>query len=300
MYELGRIKGQLCKTEEARLLLVAALKQADSSRLSVRDRLPRILEIAYLASSADRYEAALPYFERGIASARSAGSDKDSEFSDVLQAYAVALRQTGARDQADGVSREALAARDALQPELQPPLTLRYRVGCATTEIKRGDYDEALRHHRTVLEEGLPEEDRARFILSIYEAGRAAGVLCRFAEAEAYLLEALALDQANAGLVHFDLVELARLALDQQKYVESAAYFARALPILEGIQAESDAPIEFANILEEYALALSRSDQPEKAEEKNARAAAIRARTPRGASITERTPYGSECAQETN
>ena len=297
-YELGRVVGKRCRTDEARALLEASLRHAETSGASARVTLPRVLELGYLESSAGRDEEALPYLERGVATARANGFDQDVHFPDVLQAYAVALRRTGARERGDATAQEALAAIRARPPRQTPPITFAYRLGCAAVARERGDYAEVLRQHQAVLAEALLEVGRTRLVNSVYEAGRAAGVTCRFDEAETYLLDALSLDRQRSGPVHFDLVELARLKLDQRDYPGSASYFERAIEALNEIRASEGAPVAFADILDEYATTLDGTGKPSAAGAQRARARYLRSRVPGAISITDRTPYGTQCPSQ--
>lgn len=131
----------------------------------------------------------------------------------------------------------------------------------------------------------------------LYEHGRSAGAVCRFEEAETSLKEAMKLDQEFGGPAYMDLVELARLNLDQRKYTVAAMYFAQSLPLLEQANAPTESPASYADVLEEYAAVLTETGERAKAKAFTARSQEMRAKNPLGRSITERTPYGMHCAK---
>lgn len=129
-----------------------------------------------------------------------------------------------------------------------------------------------------------------------YEYGRASGATCFYEHAEEYLTKSLKLDEESSGPIHYPLIELARLNLDQRKFAQAVPYFERALAAAEKLDAESKDPIGFADFLDEYVRALEGSGQAAKAGSFVARAAKIRATNPTAVSKTDRTPYGKHCA----
>lgn len=138
----------------------------------------------------------------------------------------------------------------------------------------------------------LPVKQRA--VLN-YEYGRSLGVTCFFPEAEYELLLAHDLDKEAGAPLYFSLVELARLNLDQSKYDAAAEYFERALKELDSADFSSTSPIAYADILDEYALALKKTGDIVRSDELYASAIQIRKMNPEGESITDRTPYGTQC-----
>jgi tetratricopeptide (TPR) repeat protein len=131
--------------------------------------------------------------------------------------------------------------------------------------------------------------------VSHYEYGRASGVLCHFDDAEEHLLKSVQFTEQSSGPVYMPLVELARLNYDQKKYPEAIAYFERTLPVLQQFSLPQLAPIDTAEILEEYARALYnvRKDEASKIVQK--RAEKLRRDNPGFRSHTDRTPYGAKC-----
>jgi len=128
-----------------------------------------------------------------------------------------------------------------------------------------------------------------------YEYGRALGVTCAFDDAERELNLAYDLDKRSGQPLYLSLVELARLSLDQRKYSNAISYFERAVPELDRANLAKNAPIAYADILDEYAFALSAVGRAQDSTNANRRAAEIRGANPRGSSITDRTPYGKRC-----
>jgi hypothetical protein len=112
------------------------------------------------------------------------------------------------------------------------------------------------------------------------------------------LTKSLKVDEESAGPIHYPLIELARLNLDQRKFAEALSYFERALPAVEKRDAASMDPIGFADFLDEYAQALSMSHRVAEANALKARAADIRSKHSGAQSRTGRTPYGKHCIKK--
>ena len=128
-----------------------------------------------------------------------------------------------------------------------------------------------------------------------YEYGRALGATCYFEEAEKYLKVSLELDESSNGPIHYPLIELGRLSLNQEQYGKSAGYFSRVLPVVEKLGAENLDPIGFADLLEELSLSLENSGKNSEAETHRERASSIRRENSGAISRTDRTPYGRHC-----
>lgn len=98
MYNLGRVKGYLCKYDVAEQLLTEALKLEekvtgpDSGIVTMR-----LFELARLQFDREQYAASLPYFGRAIPAVKKLGVESDDPIAlaDVLDQYAVALGKTG-------------------------------------------------------------------------------------------------------------------------------------------------------------------------------------------------------------
>ncbi|WP_157112322.1 hypothetical protein [Pandoraea faecigallinarum] len=165
----------------------------------------------------------------------------------------------------------------------------------------RGDWDTARRAFgQAVLvadQSGWPAAQRAAIH---YDYGRALGVTCYYAEAERELSQAYDLDILTARYRYPALVELARLALVQRRFDASVRYFGQALSTLDGLEAARKAPYAYAELLDDYALALGGAGDAEAATRMIDRAARVRAdlgddaRSP-AVPATSRTPYGAHC-----
>jgi tetratricopeptide (TPR) repeat protein len=122
-------------------------------------------------------------------------------------------------------------------------------------------------------------------------------VLCQFEKAEDSLKQALALDQQDSGPVYMDLVELGRLKFHQRKLEESGEYYKRGLLELKRVNAQTQAPIGYSEILDEYAAVLAALGRPDDSETKMQEAREIRYAHPNMDSLTSDTPYGQACEQ---
>lgn len=138
----------------------------------------------------------------------------------------------------------------------------------------------------------LSPEKRA---IAHYEYGRALGVTCSFAEAESELKIAYELDKQTKQPLFLSLTELARLNFDQGKYKEASEYFEKTIDEIRKVKADASAPIAFAEILNEYSIALEKAGNKKKAALAKSEASAILKNNPKRFSITDRTPYGKHC-----
>lgn len=170
------------------------------------------------------------------------------------------------------------------------------RVGAAAQA--RGDWDAARRAYaRSATNADLASSSPQKRAVFHYEYGRSLGATCFFNEAEHELNLAYDFDKQAGEPLYLSLVELGRLTLDQQKYPQAVSYFERALPELDRANAAKDAPMAYANILDEYASALSGVGRKQDSSAATKRASELRGANPKGFSITDRTPYGKHCAK---
>lgn len=176
----------------------------------------------------------------------------------------------------------------------EKPINEYMRDGVAAQE--RGDWDEARRIYALAFSEGnLAQADpRFRAVLH-YEYGRSLGVTCSFDEAERQLNLANDLDKHTGGVFYLSLTELARLNLDQRKFAEAVAYLERVMAELDPVITARRVPIFYANVLEDYAMALSGIGRETDAEAAAKRAAEVRGGTPKEQFVFDRTPYGKHC-----
>ncbi|WP_141514148.1 hypothetical protein [Ramlibacter sp. WS9] len=140
----------------------------------------------------------------------------------------------------------------------------------------RDAFDKVLRQARAA---GLgPEYVSA----ATYDLARMTGYTCDFVRAKELLLEALSLEQAlpapGPGNVTKRLSELARLSYDQGNFAESAAYYERVVPELERLGVLKLDPNGFANLLDDHAIAVSRSGDEQRAGSIRAKAGDVRSK----------------------
>ena len=181
--------------------------------------------------------------------------------------------------------------------------------GCATTNNPGNEYGDApksnpkskswaaeVKNYELALQsnsiESSPVGSQA---ISWYEYGRALGVVCRFEESEEALLKANELDGQAGQPLYYSLTELARLHFDQGNYSLASNYYKKTLTELDKINSRIEAPIAYADILEEYSISLDKTNQTDKAKTLREDASNLRQSNPSGYSVTDRTPYGSQC-----
>ena len=178
----------------------------------------------------------------------------------------------------------------------EKPISEYMRDGGAAQE--RGDWDEARRIYALAFSEGNLAQADPRFKAVLhYEYGRSLGVTCSFDEAERQLNLANDLDKHTGGVFYLSLTELARLNLDQRKFADAVAYLERVMAELDPVITARRVPIFYANVLEDYAMALSGIGRETDAEAAAKRAAEVRGGTPKEQFVFDRTPYGKHCAK---
>jgi len=114
MYGLGRMKGYLCKYDDAEKLLSSSLaleEKVSGSESSITTM--RLFELARLNFDRGQYAAALPYFGRGIPAVKKLGLETSDPISlaNGLDEYAIALGKTGQKDLSESVRKEASTLR---------------------------------------------------------------------------------------------------------------------------------------------------------------------------------------------
>ncbi len=166
----------------------------------------------------------------------------------------------------------------------------------AYTHQKSGDWKAArIEWARAIVNANLGEMDDKVRAIFYYEYGRSLGVTCIFDVAEFFLNKALELDKKTGEPLYLSLTELSRLYLDQNKFEQATKYLEKSFFELDKKSREKETPIEYANMLDEYALALSKIGEKAKSEGAKIRAIKLRKENPKGYLITERTPYGTQC-----
>ena len=163
---------------------------------------------------------------------------------------------------------------------------------------KRGDWDASRKAYaRAANNADLANASPKKRAILHYEYGRSLGVTCFYKEAERELELAYSLDKQAGQPLYYSLVELARLNLDMKNYSQSVTYFNKAIQELDNANAATEAPIAYADILDEYSSALAGVGRKKEAIDVEKRASKIRGKNPKGNSITDRTPYGKQCTK---
>jgi len=148
-----------------------------------------------------------------------------------------------------------------------------------------GDYARAEQDYdRALLEAKLARAPDGIISMAQYNLGRVKGYQCKLAEAEAMLVDALKLEEKVSGpasdVTTMRLFELARLHYDLGQFDRAVPYYARGLPAVRRLGAESSDPIMLASATDEYAQALLRVGREAEARQAQAQANEIRAKNP--------------------
>lgn len=112
MYNLGRIKGYLCKDDEAERLLKQSVELEAEAVGEESTMLPaRLLELARFYYDHGRYRESLPYYDRGLSLAVGLGVREEDPIAlaNVWREYANALKHTGHVPAAEEAAHEAQA-----------------------------------------------------------------------------------------------------------------------------------------------------------------------------------------------
>lgn len=133
MYNLGRMKGHACKFDEAHELLLTSLALEESASGPASAQISRrLFELGRLYYDRRLYAESVPYYAQGVAMVRRLKLENDEPvtFTEALQDYATALRETGDRRQADGLSGEITARRGQEVGARPRYLIARYSPNC--------------------------------------------------------------------------------------------------------------------------------------------------------------------------
>ena len=115
MFNLGRMRGHACKFDDARELLLTSLALEESASGPASAQVSRrLFELARLYYDRRLYAESVPYYAQGIAMVRRLKLEEDEPvtFTEALQDYANALRETGEPRQADALRGEITARRN--------------------------------------------------------------------------------------------------------------------------------------------------------------------------------------------
>lgn len=134
-YNLGRMKGYLCKYSEAEQLLLEAIAleqeaSGSDSGLSIMKQ----LEIARFYFDYGQYDRAVAYYASGLPGAKKlgVGSSDPVGLADAIDDYARALDQIGRHDQADNAKRESETLRNRHPGQKADFVPIRYNKTCTS------------------------------------------------------------------------------------------------------------------------------------------------------------------------
>ena len=121
-YNLGRVKGYLCKYHEAEELLLEALRlEEETSGPDSGLTSMRLFELGRLNAAWSQFDEALSYYSRAISLVRKLDVETSDPigFANVLGEYAELLESSGNREKAISIGQEADRIRIA-NPDMQP------------------------------------------------------------------------------------------------------------------------------------------------------------------------------------
>lgn len=110
MYNLGRMKGHLCKYNDAEKLLLESLAlQEKATGPEDEMTVKRVFELARFYSDHKQYSSSLPYYQRGLPIVKKVGLETSDPIalSNVLKEYSYALEKARHEAQAKNVREEA-------------------------------------------------------------------------------------------------------------------------------------------------------------------------------------------------
>lgn len=141
----------------------------------------------------------------------------------------------------------------------------------ANVLLDKGKYQEALVKYKESLAIAHAQQDGPYEAIAMYGMARAYGYQCMFSDSEQSFLASIALrkqipDGPSAYITQNQL-ELARLYIGHKQWRKAIEQFDEALPRLEKLNTPSERPVSFAQVLQDYALALRESGEQPKAEE---------------------------------
>lgn len=165
---------------------------------------------------------------------------------------------------------------------------------------ERGDYGQAKESFSSALHLATQQNWKPHIATAKYGLGRSLGQLCQFNEAEKYLIEAATLEGEISGGkgIHLsqDYFELARLYYDYGKYDKAVPYFQEATALAEELGVSSSDPIGYANVLQDYAIALSKVGDANQAKAIEQKIATLRRSNPGKSAGFKIVRFNPQCA----
>ncbi len=161
----------------------------------------------------------------------------------------------------------------------------------------RGDWQNSMRQFaQAVVNADLGDADSQGKSVVNYEYGRSLGVLCKYEDAEKYLLRSKELKEQLGQSPYLALYELGLLNETQGKYTAAAIYFAQLISEMKKEGLQSRYPLGVADAYERYATALEKTGKTAEASIQHKEASAIRSANPDAKPFGALTPYGTQCA----
>ena len=180
-------------------------------------------------------------------------------------------------------------------------------VGCADSfQLAKSyerdhEWERAYQEWKSVVaERRSPDYSDAQLAVFHYNFARAAGVTCRWDEAEREFLLAYDLDVRSKGPSDMAMFELGQLYLDRRDWKTSIQYFDRGFAELARLKGrKTPHAVDLSYVLDEYASALRGDGRTADADAALLRANEVRKQGKLEHKI-DRTPYGSQCAPGTS
>jgi tetratricopeptide (TPR) repeat protein len=143
-------------------------------------------------------------------------------------------------------------------------------------ELERARFNYARAEANTVIGNLSPQE-KANVL---FKHARILANMCRYDEAEQKFIEANRLNEEVNGVgsekTYVSLVEIGQMNYDIGRYEKAVQYFDKAFPIAEKYKLDAQYPGSFADAYTDYADALKRTGNIEKAKAANTKAALLK------------------------
>ena len=172
----------------------------------------------------------------------------------------------------------------------------------AAMHEKMGNYIKAKRLYMKEMHHARLGHPPAAGVSSTYHnLGRIKGYLCETSQAEFFLLESLRAkkkerDTESRAVALYQL-ELALFYYDHARYSSSLPYYASSIPMAIQYGLQKDDPIALAQMFEEYASALDKTNQPTQAIDARKQAQQLRTSNPDKKAHFMPTRYQQDCSK---
>jgi tetratricopeptide (TPR) repeat protein len=297
LQHLGRVKGALCKFDDAEELLLEAFELEQTAEPPTR-AMHIAFELAHLYFDQGKYAQSIGPFERGLAifQQQSLQGNDPIGLADQLDDYAFALRKIDAADRANTALETASLLRSQRQhseAKLQPS---HYGVLCGNSAADRTDWVTArvlygLSVRNTFGERSGPHPQRT---LLHNRFARAAAYTCRYEDADENFR--LAYESCTDQRCSMLLWEAANAKRAEQAFDESGRLFEQAIRESERDGRPGVEPSRYAQMLDDYAELLDELGRPDPAQAAREKAAATRAAHPDSRPFRKPAPFPRSCA----